>query len=120
MHSGGPKAGETAARALSVGRCAPGVIGNCRNRRSGSSSSAWSGRSGVRRDGSRFSTSSMTRALFERNLALKLRSAQFAADIGPLLAADHAWDMKEAAEAVGKQLLTLLPGEPWRSEEDAG
>ena len=59
---------------------------------------------------------SVSRALFERNLAAKLGSPQFAADIGPLLASGHAWDMKEAAEVVGARLITLLPGEPWKGE----
>jgi predicted nucleotidyltransferase component of viral defense system len=57
---------------------------------------------------------SVTRALFERNLAAKLESPQFTADIGPLLVSGYDWDMKEAAEAVGSRLLTLLPGDPWK------
>ena len=57
---------------------------------------------------------SVSRALFERNLAAKLTMPQFAADIGPLLAAGYAWDMNEAAQAVSTRLVALLPGEPWK------
>ena len=58
----------------------------------------------------------VTRAQFEENLAAKLRHPQFAADIGPLLAAGHAWDMPSAAAEVSGQLIALLPGEPWKGE----
>ena len=58
----------------------------------------------------------VTRAMFERNIALKLKDPQFAADIGPLLAADYAWDMQAAAEAVSAHLIARLPGEPWKGE----
>ncbi len=59
----------------------------------------------------------ITRALFERNLALKMDDPQFTADIGPLLAAgDNAWNMGTAAEAVGQSLLSRLPGAPWDRE----
>lgn len=58
----------------------------------------------------------VTRALFEQNLAAKLRDRQFAADIGPLLAPGHSWDPEEAARTVSSRLITLLPGEPWKGE----
>ena len=41
----------------------------------------------------------VTRALFERNLVEKRKSAQFSADIAPLLASGYAWDRDRAAEA---------------------
>lgn len=58
----------------------------------------------------------ITRATFERNLAAKLRMPEFAADIGPLLAPGYDWNMEEAARTVLAELITLLPGEPWKGE----
>jgi len=59
----------------------------------------------------------VTRAQFEENLAAKLDDPQFSADIGPLLAPGYAWSLAEAAKAVSEQLITLLPGEPWKRVE---
>lgn len=56
----------------------------------------------------------VTRALFEQNLAAKLGDRQFAADIGPLLAAGYKWEMEGAAQTVSSRLVALLPGEPWK------
>jgi predicted nucleotidyltransferase component of viral defense system len=58
----------------------------------------------------------MTRAMFERNLAGKLRMPEFAADIGPLLAPGYDWNMEEAAQRVSERLIALLPGDPWKGE----
>lgn len=58
----------------------------------------------------------VTRALFEQNIEAKLRNPQFAADIGPLLAPGHRWNLDEAARTVSERLIALLPGEPWRGE----
>lgn len=58
----------------------------------------------------------ITRALFERNLAAKLKMPLFAADIGPLLATGYRWDIQEAAEEVSSRLIELLPGDPWKGE----
>ncbi|MCV0387925.1 MAG: nucleotidyl transferase AbiEii/AbiGii toxin family protein [Nitrobacter sp.] len=56
----------------------------------------------------------VTRAQFERNLALKMEDRQFTADIGPLLATgEDNWDMGAAADAVAQNLLARLPGAPW-------
>jgi predicted nucleotidyltransferase component of viral defense system len=55
----------------------------------------------------------ITRALFEQNMHQKLRDAQFAADISPLLATGYSWDIKAAAEAVSAELIRQLPGDPW-------
>jgi predicted nucleotidyltransferase component of viral defense system len=63
------------------------------------------------RDGHR-----VTRAQFERNIAAKLRDAQFTADIGPLLAVGFSWDIERAAATVGSLLLARLPGEPWKGD----
>lgn len=56
----------------------------------------------------------VTRALFERNLASKLRDPQFRADIEPLLSHDCHWDIDQAARHVSEQLVALLPGMPWK------
>lgn len=56
----------------------------------------------------------VTRALFEQNIAAKLRDPQFSADIGPLLAAGYRWDMEEAARTIAARLIRLLPGAPWK------
>ena len=56
----------------------------------------------------------MTRAVFERNLALKRRDPIFAGDITPLLAPGYRWDMETAMEAVLSGLVALLPGDPWK------
>ncbi len=58
----------------------------------------------------------VTRAMFERNLAAKLAQKQFAADIGPLLAAGHKWEIGAAASVVSSRLIEILPGEPWKGE----
>jgi predicted nucleotidyltransferase component of viral defense system len=56
----------------------------------------------------------VTRALFEKNLAGKLRDPGFGADVGPLLASAYKWDIKAAAEIVSSRLIELLPGKPWK------
>lgn len=61
----------------------------------------------------------VTRARFERNLACKLCDPQFSADISPLLAAGHRWDLTEVTRTVSERLIALLPGAPWKGEEQA-
>ena len=56
----------------------------------------------------------VTRAQFERNLAAKLRNAQFITDISTLLVASYTYDRDKAAEAVSNRLVALLPGAPWK------
>lgn len=56
----------------------------------------------------------VTRAQFEENLSLKMRDPGFVADIGPLLAAGHEWDVEAAEMVVSSRLIKLLPGEPWK------
>jgi hypothetical protein len=46
-----------------------------------------------------------------------MRDPEFAADIGPLLAAGFAWDLKKAAPVVSSGLIERLPGAPWKGEE---
>lgn len=56
----------------------------------------------------------ITRALFEKNLALKMRDPTFLADISPLLSAGYEWDPEAEAPVVASRLIERLPGDPWR------
>ena len=58
----------------------------------------------------------VTRALFEQNMHQKLTDPQFTADISPLPAHGYSWDMKKAADQIGKALIQKLPGYPWKGE----
>ena len=58
----------------------------------------------------------ITRAMFERNLAVKLRMPEFAADIGPLLAPGYTGTWKRRRGAYPREIITLLPGDPWKGE----
>jgi predicted nucleotidyltransferase component of viral defense system len=58
--------------------------------------------------------SHVTRAMFEQNLHEKLTDPRFTADIAPLLAPGHGWDLEDAAKHVLDGIITHLPGEPWR------
>ena len=58
----------------------------------------------------------VTRAQFEKNIAGKLDDPEFAADLGPLLAAGFTWDIKTAATVVLSRLIERLPGAPWKGE----
>jgi predicted nucleotidyltransferase component of viral defense system len=58
----------------------------------------------------------VSRAEFEANLLSKMEDPAFLADIAPLLspdAADH-FDARHAAEVILEQLISKLPGEPWK------
>lgn len=59
----------------------------------------------------------VTRAQFEANLALKLKDAEFVADISPLLAAGNAWEPEAEAAVISSRLIELFPGEPWKGAE---
>ena len=60
----------------------------------------------------------VSRAEFEANLAEKLADPAFHGDIAPLLAmtgaGENPFDVAAAAEAVRTQLVSRLPGEPWK------
>ena len=56
----------------------------------------------------------VTRAMFEANLAEKLASPVFRSDVLPMLRADDAYDVDAAGALVSDQLVSRLPGEPWR------
>ena len=57
---------------------------------------------------------SVTRAMFERNLAGKIGNAQFNADMSALLRPGFEWRPAEAAQTVSERLIRLLPGEAWK------
>lgn len=55
-----------------------------------------------------------TRAQFEANLHAKLHDPLFTADLTPLLAPGLGWDIEAAGRYVRDELLSRLPGEPWK------
>jgi len=56
----------------------------------------------------------VSRAEFEANLAAKLRTAAFREDVWPLVSADTTYDPTAAAELVRDELISKLPGKPWK------
>jgi len=56
----------------------------------------------------------VSRAEFEANLAAKLASGAFLEDVRLLVPADVAYDPLAAARLVRDELITRLPGEPWK------
>ena len=61
---------------------------------------------------------SVTRAMFERNLAGKIGDAQFNADMSAVLRPGFEWRPAEAVRTVSEQLISLLPGEPRKRKVD--
>jgi predicted nucleotidyltransferase component of viral defense system len=59
----------------------------------------------------------VTRAEFEMNLHEKLADDTFLADIAPLVAPEIHWSATDAAAYVQREILTLLPGLPWKGSE---
>ncbi len=58
----------------------------------------------------------ITRALFERNMQNKLRDPGFGPDVDFLLAPGYLWNLEKSARIVSEQLISLLPGDPWKGE----
>ena len=56
----------------------------------------------------------ISRAEYEANLFNKMSSELFLRDMDPLLSSDQNWDVREAYELVTGELVSLLPGNPWR------
>jgi len=56
----------------------------------------------------------VSRAELEMNLEEKFSDPAFAADIVPLLAPGVEWDFSAAAGFVRRELVSRVPGEPWR------
>ena len=62
----------------------------------------------------------VTRAMYERNLAGKAADAQFNADMSALVRPGLDWRPAEAVRTVSEQLISLLPGEPWKGKSKEG
>lgn len=62
----------------------------------------------------------VTRAMFEANLAEKLVTTKFTQDIIPLLSPTIIWDSQNASNIVMRELISLLPGEAWAGVKVAG
>jgi predicted nucleotidyltransferase component of viral defense system len=58
----------------------------------------------------------ISRARFEANLHAKRDDAAFLNDVGPLLTQDTDYDAKAAFSIVLDQLVSRLPGDPWRGD----
>ncbi len=56
----------------------------------------------------------VTRAMFEQNLAAKRTDTAFTADMTPLLASGQEWSFDHAFDAVLREIVGRLPGEPWK------
>jgi predicted nucleotidyltransferase component of viral defense system len=61
---------------------------------------------------------SVSRAQFEANLADKRKQPDFRDDVRPLLSPGFSWDFETAMDAVLEKLVTLLPGDPWKGEDN--
>jgi predicted nucleotidyltransferase component of viral defense system len=57
---------------------------------------------------------SVSRALFEKNLAEKMHDPDFLADISPLLSDGYKWDPEAEAPLVSSALIERLSGAPWK------
>ena len=60
----------------------------------------------------------VTRAMYERNLAKKIGDTQFNADMSALLRPEFEWRPTKIAQTVYAQLISLLPGEPFKRGAD--
>jgi len=58
----------------------------------------------------------VTRALFEKSMADKIKHKLFRLDTESLLAADQQWSFDDAHEMVQENIIKLLPGEPWKKK----
>lgn len=56
----------------------------------------------------------LSRAELEMNLYEKLSDGTFLSDVTPLVAPDVAWSIEDAVGYVRREILPLLPGEPWK------
>ena len=61
---------------------------------------------------------SITRAEFEKNLFEKRQNPDFQNDILHLIADPSIWSSDEAFQMVNEQLVSLLPGKPWKSKKN--
>jgi predicted nucleotidyltransferase component of viral defense system len=59
----------------------------------------------------------ITRAVFEENLAVKIGLPTFVEDISILLPPGETFDMVAGIERVQREIIALLPGDPWKGIE---
>lgn len=62
----------------------------------------------------------ITRALFEENLASKIQLPAFTDDIPRLLPPGVTFDIAAGAERVQRELIALVPGDPWKGTPKRG
>ena len=60
----------------------------------------------------------ISRAQLEANLAEKRKQPDFRDDVGPLLSPGFSWDFETAMDAVLEKLVALLPGDPWKGDDN--
>lgn len=56
----------------------------------------------------------ITRALFEKSLALKRDHTDFRSDMRPLLPSNLEWDFDKAYDLVTREVITQIKGDPWK------
>lgn len=56
----------------------------------------------------------ISRAEFEKNLIPKMKVHEFIGDVGILLSDDLDWNPEQAYSSVMQQLISKLPGQPWK------
>jgi predicted nucleotidyltransferase component of viral defense system len=56
----------------------------------------------------------VSRAEFEENMIKKIESPIFQNDLAPLLSPDDSFDLRGGFDLLMKELISLLPGEPWK------
>lgn len=61
-----------------------------------------------------FVGTSVTRAQFEANMASKMLDTAFLGDLDPLVRFCLDYDVQEAWQSVHEQIISRLPGEPWK------
>lgn len=59
----------------------------------------------------------VSRAEFEANLHEKLAREDFGRDVAPLLSPGIEWNLSSAADFVLRELVSRLPGEPWKGSQ---
>jgi predicted nucleotidyltransferase component of viral defense system len=58
----------------------------------------------------------ITRALFEKSLALKRDHKDFRLDMRPLLPSALEWDFDKAYDLVTREVITQIKGDPWKEK----
>ncbi|GAI78971.1 unnamed protein product [marine sediment metagenome] len=56
----------------------------------------------------------VTRAIFEESMFKKLQNKEFTTDMSLLLAEEVDWDFQKGLDLVQKEIITKIPGNPWK------